>query len=39
VKNKPDFLTTRLFAEENRGLLLDIVVVFLNLVLIHWLTV
>jgi hypothetical protein len=38
VKNKPDFLTTRLFAEENRGLLLDIVVFFLNLVLMHWLT-
>jgi hypothetical protein len=38
VNTKPGFLTTRLFAEENRGLLLDIVVFFLNLFLMHWLT-
>jgi hypothetical protein len=38
VREKPGVLLTRLFAEENRGLLLDIVVFFLNLVLMHWLT-
>ena len=38
MNTKPGFLTTRLFAEENRGLLLDIVVFFLNLFLMHWLT-
>ncbi len=38
MKNKPEFLTTRLFAEENRGLLLDIVVFVLNLFLMQWLT-
>lgn len=38
MREKPGVLLTRLFAEENRGLLLDIVVFFLNLVLMHWLT-
>ena len=38
MKSKPGFLTTRLFAEENRGLLLDIVVFFLNLFLMQRLT-
>lgn len=38
MKTKPGFLHTALFAEENRGLLLDIVVFFLNLFLMHWLT-
>ncbi len=38
MNTKPGFLTTRLFAEENRGLLLDIFVFFLNLLLLHRLT-
>jgi hypothetical protein len=38
VNIQPGFLTTRLFAEENRGLLLDIFVFFLNLFLMQWLT-
>lgn len=38
MKTKHGFSQTRLLAEENRGLLLDIVVFFLNLFLMHWLT-
>jgi len=38
VKTKHRSLQTALFAEENRGLLLDVVVFFLNLFLMQWLT-
>jgi hypothetical protein len=38
VTTKPGRLKTTLFAEENRGLLLDIVVFLLNLFLMQWLT-
>ena len=38
MKINPGVLKTALLAEENRGLLLDIVVFFLNLFLMHWLT-
>jgi hypothetical protein len=38
VTTKPRRLKTTLFAEENRGLLLDIVVFLLNLFLMQWLT-
>jgi hypothetical protein len=38
VNTKHGFLHSALFAEENRGLLLDIVVFLLNLFLMHWLT-
>ena len=38
MKTKPRPLQARLFAEENRGLLLDIVVFLLNLFLMQWLT-
>ena len=38
MKLKPGVLLSTLFAEENRGLLLDIVVFFLNLFLMYWLT-
>ena len=38
MKPEPRPLRARLFAEENRGLLLDIVVFLLNLFLMQWLT-
>lgn len=38
MKTKPRRLKTALFAEENRGLLLDIFVFLLNLFLMQWLT-
>jgi hypothetical protein len=38
VKTKHDGRPRALFAEENRGLLLDLVVFFLNLFLMQWLT-
>jgi hypothetical protein len=38
VKINPGVLKTALLAKENRGLLLDVVVFFLNLFLMHWLT-
>lgn len=38
MKIKPSFLKTQLFAEENRGLLLDLFVFLLNLFLMQWLT-
>ena len=38
MKTKHALLPSRLLAEENRGLLLDIVVFFLNLFLMQWLT-
>lgn len=38
MKTNPRRLQTALFAEENRGLLLDIFVFFLNLFLMQWLT-